>query len=322
MFKFRSPQSNKIYTTGENAEAKSYETLTKIISRVVRGLFVFKTRKGEIVAASATFFILMSFLPLMLLAIGAYGWVVEDVTKAHAHVMGLVRDNVPGLAPWILGSLDKIVANHLTQAKGTSLANIAILCYAMMGFSSSLLFGMNTLAAQPSRGGKIFEDMRAFFGAISIAFFMFGFTLLNTDLGFWAQLSQGTWWGSSMVFMLRYNILQTILALTFFTAFYKSFIPGKIRNLDALLGAFSFVALFLLGKSFYWVYLHHMKTEFAATFGNFETIVMAVTWIYFIQCSFFFGASVSCAPMRLRQQAQQEEILSPPVKPQDLDQAS
>tara|TARA_R110000868_G_scaffold117600_15_gene312497 strand:+ start:4544 stop:5488 length:945 start_codon:yes stop_codon:yes gene_type:complete len=300
MFKLKPPATDKFYESGEQAEAKGYETLSKILSRMIRGLFVFKTRKGEIVAASSTFFILMSFLPLMLLSIGVYGWVVGDVALAHSHVMNLVRDNVPGLAPWILTSLDKIIANHLSQVQGVSLASIAILCYAMMGFSSSLLFGMNTLSSQPSRGGKFFEDMRAFVGAMAIAGFMFGFTLLNTDLGFWSSQSAGAWWGSSMIFLLRYNILQTTLALGFFSVFYKSFIPGKIRNLDALLGGVSFVALFLLGKSFYWVYLHHMKTEFSATFGNFETIVMAVTWIYFIQCAFFYGASVACAPMSLR----------------------
>mgnify|MGYP003643116612 FL=1 len=302
MFKIKPPATDKIYESGEQAEAKGYETLSKLVSRMIRGLFVFKTRKGEIVAASSTFFILMSFLPLMLLSIGVYGWVVGDVTLAHSHVMNLVRDNVPGLAPWILTSLDKIITNHLSQVKGVSVASMAILCYAMMGFSSSLLFGMNTLSSQASRGGKFFEDMRAFLGAMAIACFMFGFTLLNTDLGFWSSQSAGAWWGSSMIFLLRYNILQTTLALSFFSIFYKSFIPGKIRNLDALLGGVSFVALFLLGKSFYWVYLHHMKAEFAATFGNFETIVMAVTWIYFIQCAFFYGASVACAPMRLREE--------------------
>lgn len=320
MKEFKQQSSEKMYASGEDAEARGYETLTKFLGRGVRGLFVFKTRKGEIVAASSTFFTLMSFLPLMLLSIGVYGWFVGDVELAHGHVMSLVRDNVPGLAPWILTSLDNIVVNHLAQAKGVSFASIAVLCYAMMGYSSSLLFGMNTLAAQPSRGGKLFEDMRAFFGAIAIAVFMCGFTLLNTDLGFWSSQSAGAWWGSTMIFLLRYNILQTSLALTFFSLFYKSFIPGKIRNFDAILGAVSFVALFLLGKSFYWVYLHHMKAEFAATFGNFETIVMAVTWIYFIQCSFFFGASVACAPMSLRtKKLASEDIPAPPI---DLDQAS
>lgn len=320
MLKFKRPRSEDLYNSGEDAEARGYETLSRLTERGVRGLFVFKTRKGEIVAASATFFTIMSFLPAMLLAISAYGWVVGDVTVAHAHVMNLLRDNVPGLAPWIFNSLDKIVSNHLAQASGGSIASLIILCYALMGYSSSLIFGMTTLSAQSSRGGKFFEDTRAFFGALAIGIFMFGFTMLNTDLGFWSKQSEGAWWGSTMIFLLRYNILQISLALGFFSAFYKGFIPGKIRSLDAVLGAASFVALFLLGKSFYWVYLHHAKAEFAATFGNFETIVMAVTWVYFIQCSFFFGASVACAPMSLRLAKAKAEV--PELPPQDLDQAS
>lgn len=319
MLKFKPPKSEDLYNSGEEAEARGYETLSKLTDRVVRGLFVFKTRKGEIVAASATFFTLMSFLPALLLSIGVYGWFVGDVSLAHQHVMNLVRDNVPGLAPWILSSLDKIVSNHLAQASGGSVASLLILCYALMGYSSSLIFGMTTLSGQSSRGGKFFEDTRAFFGALAIGSFMCGFTMLNTDLGFWSKQSEGAWWGSTMIFLLRYNILQTTLALLFFSGFYKSFIPGKIRTMDAVFGAASFVGLFLLGKSFYWVYLHHAKAEFAATFGNFETIVMAVTWVYFIQCSFFFGASVACAPMTLRKPKEQE---LPSVPAEDLDQAS
>src|SRR5690606_31852844 len=214
----------------------------------VSGLFVFKTRKGGIVAASATFFILMSFLRAMLLAISAYGAVIGDVQIAHEHVMNLVRENVPGLAPWIFTSLDKIVASHLAKANQGSVVSLFILSYAMMGFSSSLIFGMTTLSAQSSRGGKFFVATRAFFGALCIGLFMFGFTLLNTDLGFWSKFSEGAWWGKTIIFLLRYNILQTTLALFFFGTFYKAFIPGKVRNLDALLGAVSFVVLFLVGK--------------------------------------------------------------------------
>lgn len=320
MLKFKSRRPKDFYASGEEVEARGYETLGKIADRAIRGLFVFKTRKGEIVAASSTFFILMSFLPIMLITISIYGQVVGDVTLAHQHVMNLLQENVPGLAPWIFSSLDKIVANHLNQASGVNWLSALVLCYAVMGYSSSLIFGMTTLAAQHSRGGKFFEDSRAFFGALGICLFMFGFAMLNVDFGFWAKQSDGAWWGKLMVFMLRYNILQVGSALVFFSAFYKSFIPGKIRNIDAVLGAASFVALFLLGKSFYWVYIHMAKAELAATFGNFETIVMAVTWVYFIQSSFFFGASVACAPMSLRKQKQMEQQLPPmPQAPVKID---
>jgi membrane protein len=313
-----------IYQKGEEVEARSYETLARLINRVVCGLFVFKTRKGEIVAASSTFFIMMSFLPMILLTISVYAMSVGDVNMAHSHVMHLIKDNIPGLAKWIFNSIDNIVASHLAQTQGTNWLSGAVLCYAIMGYSSSLIFGLNTLAEQKSRGGKIFEDSKAFFGALSIGAFMIGFTMLNADFGFWLKTSKGAWWGESISFMLRYNIIQTLASLSFFGLFYKGFIPGKIRNIDAVIGAASFVGLFILGKSFYWVYLHHIKAELASSFGNFETLVVAVTWLYYLQCSFFFGASVACAPMRLRKEnvVNQEVIVSedfPPELPSEVD---
>jgi membrane protein len=309
---------NNVYQKGEEVEARSYETLAKLINRMVCGLFVFKTRKGEIVSASSTFFIMMSFLPMILLTISVYAMTVGDIELAHSHVMNLIRENIPGLAKWIFNSIDKIVASHLSRENGTNWLSGLVLCYAIMGYSSSLIFGLNTLAEQKSRGGKIFEDSKAFLGAVAIGIFMIGFALLNTDFGFWLKTSQGAWWGELITFGLKYNIIQTIASLSFFGLFYKSFIPGKIRNIDAVLGAVSFVALFILGKSFYWVYLHHIKAELAQSFGNFETLVVAVTWIYFLQCSFFFGASVACAPMRLRKK-DVVDLELPPDLPKDID---
>ena len=62
-----------ILESGERAELKSYEILQKFLILQVRGIFVFKTRKGEVLAAAATFFGFLSFCPLLLLLIGFYG---------------------------------------------------------------------------------------------------------------------------------------------------------------------------------------------------------------------------------------------------------
>ena len=35
------------------------------------------------------------------------------------------------------------------------------------------------------------------------------------------------------------------------------------------------------------------EQEMAQNYGNFSTIVMAVVWIYYLVCSFLYGASIS-----------------------------
>jgi membrane protein len=71
---------------------------------------------------------------------------------------------------------------------------------------------------------------------------------------------------------------------------------------DAILGAGVFVFLFMAGRSFYWVYLHYAEKDLAKSYGNFYTLIVAILWIYYLICSFFFSASVAYANQSLRKQ--------------------
>ena len=112
------------------------------------------------------------------------------------------------------------------------------------------------------------------------------------------------------------NIWQGVIALTFFTFYYKWLTPIKVRFNDAFIASASFVMLFYLGKTFYWVYLKHFQVEMINNFGDFYTIVEAVIWIYFLACSFFFSATVAFDMVSLRRPqsslTQIEDIEDPP----------
>jgi membrane protein len=109
-------------------------------------------------------------------------------------------------------------------------------------------------------------------------------------------------------FLLKFNIVQGIISLIFFTLFYKLITPVKVRLADAILGAFSFVFLFIAGKTFYWIYLHYAKMELVEKFGNFYTLIVAVLWIYYLVSSFFIGASISHAYVDLRKIKDKDEV--------------
>ena len=98
-----------------------------------------------------------------------------------------------------------------------------------------------------------------------------------------------------MEFLFNGAVLPSAISLVFFTAFYKWSMQVPVRTKDAALGAASFVSCFMIGKSFHWVYMKVAKDALSQSYGNFETMIIAVLWVYFLMCAFFFGASVAHA---------------------------
>jgi membrane protein len=286
---------DKIHRWGDETEVKSFLLVKRAANRLIDAFFHFKKRKGELLAGSATFFALLSTGPILLMAISLAGYFFSDLNSAKDFVLGMVNNNFPKLAPWILKSIGDIVNMQLKNEGGLNLLNSIFFLYACLGVVTSIIFGLNTVAKKEAKGGFFVEDMRSMGIGIFVAGFIAIFMLLShkpflTN----ALITNFEWWNSIATTVIKYNVLPMGSALGFFTFFYKIAIPKNIKLKDAFSGASAFVACFLVGKSFYWVYHLYSKDALSQSYGAFYTIVLAVFWVYFLMCSFFYGASVAC----------------------------
>lgn len=280
---------------GDDVEVKSFILVKRVLNRALDGFFHFKKRKGDMVAGSATFFALLSFGPVLLTLISLSGMFYSRSEMAKDFVLNAIKNNFPNLAPWIVQSIDKIVTAQLSGESGFSFINFVVLLYACLGVISSLHFGLKTISRQDFSGGFLVEDLRSFGTAVCVSFFMGGFLLIsNPDLmKTWLFTSSETF-NKITYFFIDYNILPVLAALGFFTFYYQWTMPGHIKMKDSLKGACAFVFSFIVGKSFYWVYHLYTKDSLGQSFGNFYTLVVAILWVYYLMCAFFYGASVAC----------------------------
>jgi membrane protein len=286
----------KLLDSSENYEIFWYEMLKRFSARIVDGIFVFKTRKGELLAGSATFFTLLSLSPILLLVITLYGKAVGDVNKAYMDVMTGIKSNFPHLATWIYESLQTIIRSQLSR-DSLNWFNIVLLLYTGIGLSNTLVFGMNTLGDVKQRGGYLVEMLKS---AVSAVFIM-SFILMAMMLSFEQQTILNVFHNNAiMKTILSKSIVQTVMFIGLFSVYFRYITPLGIRNKDGLLGGCVTVGMIMAGKSFYWIYLHYMRTELQQSFGNFYTMIVAVLYIYFIMGSFFFGAAVAFAPAHMR----------------------
>lgn len=285
---------SQIIQFSRNYESYSYRLTTRVVAKMLHGFFLFKKRKCEILAGATTFFALLSFCPAMLLFISLIGFLTGDVAGAKSIVLNTVNENIPSLAPWILKSISAIVDQQLHTTKSSNVFNILFLGYSLVGLISALMYGVRTIAGSRASGGYLIEDAKSFLvGALMTGFFGFLFISSNEVLFKAIFFSGRNELPSIARTIFSFQILPILSSVLFFTVFYKFSSGKKISSANAFLGACSFVALFVLGKSGHWIYVQTSKQDLAQNYGNFSSMVMAVVWIYYLVCSFFYGASLS-----------------------------
>ena len=255
----------------------------------------FKLRNGEAVGGAVTFFILLSFCPIMLLMISLYGHVIGDNALAGTQVLASLKSMFPQISPWIMQSVEGVIKSQMKSGVGMNLMNIAVLTYACLGVSSAVNFGIDVISHQDPAGCFFWEDWKALWVGAVLSLFLVVLMLVSQE-GLvlpWLRAHAAVDFKQSK-FLLQSNVLQAVLSLVFFTLLYK-FAPAiKVKFKDAMLGSLVFVTCFFVGKYGYQLlYLQDAKEDLAQSFGNFYTLVLAVLWVYYVLCSFFYGACIA-----------------------------
>jgi membrane protein len=221
---------------------------------------------GSLIAASSTFFAILSSLPIILTLVSILGVVLGDPRWAQGEVFSYIKLLFPNLSPWFFSTVKNVVvANAQTKVNWF---NWLILFFSATGFINSIFYGIHVIA-----GSKVHSSL-------FIPLKSFAILLITV---------------AAVVFMafVDSNLLHWMVILLYFT-FMFYFILGKQIDLkDAFMGAFAFVLLFFLSKFLFWLYLKYLKTNLIRNFGDFYSMVVAVLWVYFVMISFFMSASVA-----------------------------
>ncbi|OUR97896.1 hypothetical protein A9Q84_06785 [Halobacteriovorax marinus] len=276
---------------GELAEKKSYDLFKSILYRLVQGLFLFKRRKGEVVAGASTFFTLLSFAPVILLFISLIGLMISDSATARDYVMNIVHSSFPKVDSWLYSNLENII-NHQLQNHGFSFLEFSFLVFASMGISTSIVFGINILSKVDPDGGLLGDDVRSFLAGLGITFYIVLLVFVGQE-GPVQEMVRILPLGEFFILLFHNSFVSSLLSFVFFSMFYKYCPSIKVSNKDAFLGGGTFVLSFLIGRSGYWVYVKFFKDDLIKDYGQFTNFMIALIWVYFLMCCFYYGASVA-----------------------------
>jgi len=289
-------QKNQINLSkiGNIYESFSYRLSNYCLSRLLHGYFLFKKRKGNILAGATTFFIVLSFCPTILFIISMIGYFSGDITTSKMIVLDSINTSIPNLAPWIYDSIESIINNQLKANSNFNIINILFLAYSLISVVSSFMYAINSINKKESTGGFIIEDIKSFLIGSSVTTFILGLiAITNTTFLKLFITTENSIIPQQIHFIFKYQAFPIALSLIFITLFYKVSSKNKSNFKNSFIGASSFIACFVVGKSTYWIYQKLTEAELNQNFGNFYTLVLAVLWVYFLVSAFLYGSSVA-----------------------------
>jgi uncharacterized BrkB/YihY/UPF0761 family membrane protein len=298
-------------------EGVAFAVLRRFMNACIHGYYVYDKNSGDLFVGSATFYGLLSIIPVLSCATFMLGLFQNDMAHAHLQIFTELKATIPISAHGLLAQISDLTQSHLKNTPLTFL-NLALLAWTTKGFFSTLVSGLLNVTATKGRGGLVMGNLRA----LGTVFALVGVIICSfewSENGFFTnylieQFPKDTYAKEIISAIARWQVFTIISSILTVTLLYKWLL--KTPLFACVEGAVAFLGGFLALKSFYWIYLHYNSESTTALFGGFAPMIVSILWGYFAITSFFLGACVASLP-------KQKQIISEiPNIPNSWDEAA
>jgi membrane protein len=252
--------------------------------------------------AALAFYTILSMSPLVIFVVAIVSLVLSK-TSAQALLMGQVQS--------LIGSSGKdavaiMLANGQRHSHGilSSILAFATLLFGASGVFGELRSALNRIwraKPQTSVNVKTLVKERLFsFGmVVSVGFILLVSLVASTALAAMTKYFSGVL-PLPPLFWEVLNFLVSFAGVTGLFALILKFVPEtKVAWCEVRVGAVFTALLFVLGKSLLALYLG--RTSPGSAYGAAGSVVVVVIWVYYSAQIFYFGAELTRAYARWRQ---------------------
>jgi membrane protein len=289
--------------------------LKRIHQRYIKAAKTFSRKKGSTLAASSSFYLILSIVPLSLLFIRLVGFALGDLTKSGEELLNLAGGLFPEAAPEILAQFKNLLSGPLLSGGKFTLINAFILLITGTSLFNSIWNGLYLMTEDKSHTSRWKYIQGIGIIALSVCTLIFVIALppvlmgllsfLKTNFASEFLLNQVPSSNSFLIWLnqiniesfnfLRSNIFIGLLILSYFTFLYRWFFRFKITWRESFFSAFTFVFFLLLAKNLFWIYLSNARSTLVSNYGDYYTFILGCTWVFLVMCLFFFGACLCFA---------------------------
>lgn len=257
-----------------------------LLKALGRSILAFLKDECFYLAASISFFSIMSLVPLSLLVITLFGYLIGENQDIYQFTLSGLVNLFPSVTEGITAELRNIITY-----KGISVLMLFVYGFLSLQLFYSMEHAMNIIF-------KIHRKrhfLLSIFWSISIVTLVIIFLLLSFTVSSIAGIFKeysisflGLEIGYKAGILLKY-ITPFILVFMTFTAIYVIIPKVKVSWRSAFAGALFVTIMWELAKHFFTWYVSHI-IRFGTIYGSLTTFVLFLLWVFYSSCIFLLGA--------------------------------
>jgi membrane protein len=247
--------------------------------------------KASRLAASLSFYTMLSIAPLLVLAVAIAGFVF-GTEQAQAQLLSQIQGLVgPQGAQVVERMLDNASQPNVRSIAG--LIGLATLIWGASNVFSQLQEAMNIIwnvERKPSAGimATVKDRLLSFSLVLAIGFLLLVSLVVSAVLSALGAFMADILPGGELLWQVVNFLISLGVITLLFAMMYRVLPDAKVAWRDMWLGAFITALLFVIGKQLLGVYLG--RQSFGSTYGAAGSLVVLLVWIYYSAQIFFFGA--------------------------------
>jgi membrane protein len=243
---------------------------------------------GTLMAAAVTFYLMLSIVPLIVVGVSIFGYVMSD-EQARSTVLQFATQYLPEQRELLVNSLDAV-----QEARGTiGLIGLATLLLTASGGFATLETAINAIWKVENRS-FLMNKLYAFLMLLLIGSLAVASVAITTVLS-WAESIPGLGWlSSSWVGMVLGPLLSLTISGVMFSLIYKLLPNVHVEWKPALIAGFITAVLW---EAFKYAYTWYTSSSFqgdqAATYGVLAGFVGLLFWIYYSSALVLLGSELT-----------------------------
>jgi len=258
--------------------------LAKVIYESIRD---FSVNDGTNMAASISFYIVLSFIPLLLLSISLIGFFAGNSPVHFDQIIAKIRIILPFIDEGMTGVLRKTVAGREAIGGG----GIIILLWSANKIFTSSERVLNRIFQIKKKRGYVKSNLIALGLALALGLSL----VVSVGLGIVASLVGNVQFLSGLhLERILYNqflvFWAPLVLLTVSFSVLVVILPhGKVYFRYALVGGAVFAALFEFAKNLFTFYIMKFSSV-SLIYGSLGSIIIIILWVFYSSILFIFSA--------------------------------
>ena len=267
----------------------------------------FSRDDGTNLAASISFYLILSFVPFLLLSASVFGYFLGSSETLFDDIMERIRI----VLPFLEGQLVEALRNTVAGKGALGGSGILILVWSVNRIFVSTANVLNRIFQIESRRGFLMNRLITIGLALGLGISL----VLSVGVGVITGVVENTRFGILGIHpgtilnhpLVRYAIPFWLLVASF-SVLIVILPHGKVYFRYALLGGGMFAGLFELAKNIFTGYILKIS-KVSVIYGSFGSLVVIILWVFYLSVLFIFSAEFVSVTQRLGEEKRMKRSL-------------